>query len=75
MTDFTWECAAKGGFVAVEHQKIFATECQCCDSHKNVNIEKKTSSCRFCGVNFTSGEDKPQLKIYFRRREELKVQG
>ena len=36
MTDFTWECIAKGCFVAVEHEKIFATECLRRDSHKNL---------------------------------------
>ena len=36
MTDFTWECIAKGRFVAVEHEKIFATECRRRDSHKNL---------------------------------------
>ena len=35
-TDFTWECKAKGGFVAVQHEKIFATECRRRDSHKNL---------------------------------------
>ena len=39
MTDFTRECIAKGGSVAVEHEEveeIFATECRRCDSHKNL---------------------------------------
>ena len=36
MTDFTWECITKGRFVAVEHEKIFATECLRRDSHKNL---------------------------------------
>ena len=36
MTDFTWECIAKGRFVGVEHEKIFATECRRRDSHKNL---------------------------------------
>ena len=36
MTDFKWKCIAKGRFVAVEHEKIFATECLRRDSHKNL---------------------------------------
>ena len=36
MTDFTWECIAKGCFVAVEHEKIFATQCRRRDPHKNL---------------------------------------
>ena len=28
MTDFTRECIAKGGFVAVEHEKVEKTDCQ-----------------------------------------------
>ena len=43
MTDFTWECIAKGRFVAAEHEKLFPTECRRRDSHKkpNVNVKKK----------------------------------
>ena len=41
----------------------------------NVNVQKANSSCRFCGVNFTSGGGRASFEIYFRRREELKVLG
>ena len=69
--DFTRECIAKGGFVAVEHEKIFATKCRCRDSHKggrkpNVNVKKKkNSSCRFCRVNFTSGGGRGSFENLF----------
>ena len=36
MTDFARECIAKGGFAAVDHEKIFATECRRPDSYKNL---------------------------------------
>ena len=56
MTDFTWECIAKGRFVAAEHEKIFATEYRRRESHRKPNVNvKKNSSFRFCGVNFSSG--------------------
>ena len=76
MTDFTWECIAKGRFVAVEHEKIFATECRRRDSHKKPNVNvKKIAVLDFVELTFLQGEDQPHLKIYFRRREELKVRG
>ena len=60
----------KGGFVAVEHEKIFATECRCRDSHKgerkpNENVKKRNSSCRFCGVDFTSGVGRGSFENLF----------
>ena len=36
ITDFTRECIANGGFVAVEHEKIFVTECRRRDSQKKL---------------------------------------
>ena len=37
ITDFTWECIAKGRFVAVEHEKkSLATQCRRRDPHKNL---------------------------------------
>ena len=79
--DFTRECIAKGGFVAVEHEKIFATKCRCRDSHKggrkpNVNVKKKkTAVVDFVELTLLLGEDEAHLKIYFRPWEELKVRG
>ena len=72
MTDFMRERIAKGGFVAVEHEKIFATECRratptktCKRGRKpNVNIQKN-SSCRFCGANFTSGGGRASFENLF----------
>ena len=76
MTDFTWECIAKGRFVAAEHEKLFATECRRRDSHKKPNVNvKKIAVLDFVELTFLQGEDQPHLKIYFRRREELKVRG
>ena len=76
MTDFTWECIAKGRFVTAEHEKLFATECRRRDSHKKPNVNvKKIAVLDFVELTFLQGEDQPHLKIYFRRREELKVRG
>ena len=76
MTDFTWECIAKGRFVTAEHEKIFATECRRRDSHKKPKVNvKKIAVLDFVELTFLQGEDQPHLKIYFRRREELKVLG
>ena len=76
MTDLTWECIAKGRFVTAEHKKIFATECRRRDSHKKPNVNfKKIAVLDFVELTFVQGEDQPHLKIYFRRREELKVRG
>ena len=62
MTNFTRECIAKGGFVAVGMRKSSqqnvgaATPTKICKRGQKPNINvKKNSSCRFCGVNFTSG--------------------
>ena len=67
---------------ALKHEKMFATECRRRDSHKflkvgrkpNVNV-KKVAVLDFVELTFLQGEDQPHLKIYFRRREELKVRG
>ena len=76
MTDFTWECIAKGRFIAEEHEKIFATEYRRRDSHRKPNVNvKKIAVLDFVELTFLQGEDQPHLKIYFRRREELKVRG
>ena len=40
----------------------------------NVNL-KKIAVLDFVELTFLQGEDQPHLKIYFRRREELKVRG
>ena len=40
----------------------------------NVNV-KKIAVLDFVELTFLQGEDQPHLKIYFRRREELKVRG
>ena len=66
MTDFTWECIAKGRFVTAEHEKIFATECRRRDSHKKPNVNvKKNSSFRSCGVNFPSGGGPASFETLF----------
>ena len=42
----------------------------------NVNVQKKqTAVVDFVELTLHLGEDEPHLKIYFRRREELKVWG
>ena len=69
MTDFTREYRLK-------HEKIFATECRRRHSHKKTNVNvKKIAVLDFVELTFLQGEDQPHLKIYFRRREELKVRG
>ena len=40
----------------------------------NVNV-KKIAVLHFVELTFLQGEDQPHLKIYSRRREELKVRG
>ena len=40
----------------------------------NVNV-KKIAVLDFVELTFLQGEDQPHLKIYFQRREELKVRG
>ena len=70
MTDFTWECIAKGRFVAVEHEKIFATQCRSRDPTKicksrtkpNVNV-KRIAVLDFVELTFLPGEDQLQMKI------------
>ena len=66
------KCIAKGGFVAVEHEKIFATKCRCRDSHKggrkpNVNVKKKkkTAVVDFVELTLLLGEDEAHLKFIF----------
>ena len=63
-------------FVAAEHEKIFATEYRRRDSHRKPNVNvKKIAVLDFVELTFLQGEDQPYLKIYFRRREELKGAG
>ena len=38
-------------------------------------LKKKIAVVDFVELTLLVGEDEPHLKIYFRRREELKVQG
>ena len=65
-----------GEAIAAEHEKLFATECRRRDSHKKPNVNvKKIAVLDFVELTFLQGEDQPHLKIYFRRREELKVRG
>ena len=75
ITDFTRECIANGGFVAVEHEKIATPRKNCKRGRKpNVNVPK-TAVLDSVALTSLVGEDEPHLKIYFRRRQKLKVQG
>ena len=73
MNDFTRECIAKGGFAAVEHEKKSSQEnvgaptpTKICNRgwKPNVNVQKNRS-CRFYGVNFTSGGRRASFKNSF----------
>ena len=61
------------------HEKIFATECRrrdCWKPNENVKKTKKqTAVVDFEELTLLLGEDDPHLKIYFRRREDLKMRG
>ena len=69
---------SKGGFVAVEHEKIFATEFRYQDPTKickrgwkpNVNIQN-TAVVDFVELTLLLAGGEPHLKIYFRCHEEL----